>query len=64
MHTFKAGHRIMVQVQSSWFPLFDRNPQSWVDNIFLADDTDFVAATHRLYHERQRASYLAVQVLP
>jgi putative CocE/NonD family hydrolase len=64
MHTFRAGHRIMVQVQSSWFPLFDRNPQSWVENIFLADEADFVATTHRLYHEPQRASYLEVKVLP
>jgi putative CocE/NonD family hydrolase len=63
-HVFRRGHRIMVQVQSSWFPLFDRNPQTWVDNIFLADEADFVAATHRLYHEPQQASYLEVKVLP
>ncbi len=64
MHTFKAGHRIMVQVQSTWFPLFDRNPQTYVDNIFLADEADFVAATHRVYHAPDQASYLEVKILP
>lgn len=47
-HTFKKGHRIMVQVQSSWFPLVDRNPQTFVD-IYHADESDFKRATHRLY---------------
>ena len=62
-HTFKRGHRIMVQVQSSWFPLFDRNPQSWVDNIFEADEDDFISQTHRVYHSPTDASYVAVKVL-
>ena len=44
-HAFLSGHRLMVQVQSSWFPLYDRNPQSWVDNIFLARPSDYRAAT-------------------
>ncbi|MEO0473968.1 MAG: CocE/NonD family hydrolase [Bacteroidota bacterium] len=48
-HTFKKGHRIMVQVQSSWFPAFDRNPQKYVPNIFEAEETDFIKATHRVY---------------
>jgi uncharacterized protein len=47
-HTFRAGHRIMVQVQSSWFPLVDRNPQNWVDNIYLAGDDAFGAAEHTI----------------
>ncbi len=62
-HTFKAGHRIMVQIQSTWFPLFDRNPQTYVDNIFLADEEDFVAHTHRVFHSPADASYLEVKVL-
>lgn len=52
LHTFEPGHRIMIQVQSSWFPMVDRNPQSWVDNIFEATDADFVQANHRLFHDR------------
>ncbi len=63
MHTFKAGHRIMVQIQSTWFPLFDRNPQTYVDNIFLADEADFVKHTHRVYHSPRYASYVEVKVL-
>jgi len=49
-HTFKKGHRIMVQIQSSWFPLVDRNPQKYVPNIFAALDTDFIPATQSVYH--------------
>jgi len=49
LHTFKKGHRVMVQVQSTWFPLMDRNPQTFVPNIFEATESDFVKATHRLY---------------
>ena len=49
LHTFKKGHRIMVQVQSTWFPLIDRNPQTYVDNIFKADEKDFKKSTHRVY---------------
>jgi putative CocE/NonD family hydrolase len=48
-HVFLKGHRIMVQVQSTWFPIIDRNPQTWVSNIFLAKATDFRAATQRIY---------------
>ena len=54
-HTFKKGHRIMVQVQSSWFPLVDRNPQTFV-NIYTANESDFQKATHRLYHSARLAS--------
>jgi putative CocE/NonD family hydrolase len=48
-HTFKKGHRIMVQVQSTWFPLVDRNPQKYMPNIFDAQDADFIKATERIY---------------
>ncbi|EMR02206.1 CocE/NonD family hydrolase [Cesiribacter andamanensis] len=64
LHTFKKGHRIMVHVQSSWFPLIDRNPQKWVPNIFEANEEDFVKATHRLYHSQEHPSYLEAQILP
>ena len=50
-HSFRTGHRIMVQVQSSWFPLVDRNPQTFCD-IYTAKDTDFQKATHRVYRSR------------
>jgi predicted acyl esterase len=63
MHTFKKGHRLMVQVQSTWFPLVDRNPQKYVDNIYQAEESDFQIATHRLYHSPANASKLVVKVL-
>ena len=63
-HTFKAGHRIMVQVQSSWFPVIDRNPQTYVDNIFLAAEEDFVKATQRVYCSGNYQTRLKVGVLP
>ncbi|QDK78234.1 CocE/NonD family hydrolase [Spirosoma sp. KCTC 42546] len=59
LHTFKKGHRVMIQVQSTWFPLIDRNPQTYVDNIFKADEKDFQKATHRVYD----SSVIEVQVL-
>ena len=61
-HTFKKGHRLMVQVQSSWFPLVDRNPQKFVD-IYKAHDADFQRATHRIYSDAKNASYLRLSVL-
>jgi putative CocE/NonD family hydrolase len=63
-HTFRKGHRIMVQVQSSWFPAYDRNPQTWVKNIFQAKGIDFQAKTHRIWHTRQQASRVEVTVVP
>jgi uncharacterized protein len=60
--TFRKGHRIMVQVQSSWFPLVDRNPQIFCD-IYHARDEDFQKATERVYHSAQASSYVTVQVL-
>ncbi len=62
-HTFRRGHRIMVQVQSSWFPLVDRNPQTFVD-IATAKPADFHAATHRVYHSKNQPSGIEVLVLP
>ncbi|MDB5241363.1 MAG: X-Pro dipeptidyl-peptidase [Spirosoma sp.] len=59
LHTFKKGHRVMIQVQSTWFPLIDRNPQTYVENIFKADAKDFQKATHRVYDN----SVIEVQVL-
>lgn len=64
LHTFQRGHRIMVQIQSSWFPFIDRNPQTYVPNIFDAKDSDFIKATHKIYHIKGQASALQVQVLP
>ena len=49
-HVFLPGHRIMVQIQSSWFPLYDRNPQTFVKNIFWAKPEDFKKATQRIYN--------------
>ena len=60
-HTFKKGHRIMVQVQNSWFPLADRNPQKFMD-IYTAEDKDFQKATHRIYHDANNASGLKVTI--
>ena len=63
LHTFKRGHRIMIQIQSSLFPLFDRNPQSWVENIFEADQDDFIKTTHRVYRSAERPSSIKVGIL-
>ncbi|MBK7875489.1 MAG: CocE/NonD family hydrolase [Planctomycetes bacterium] len=64
LHTFKKGHRVMVQVQCTWFPLVDRNPQTFVPNVFLARPEDFVKATQRVYFGGDKASKLRVGVLP
>jgi putative CocE/NonD family hydrolase len=61
-HVFRKGHRIMVQVQSSWFPIIDRNPQRFVPNIFKAKESDFQSATQRIYRAGGNASYIAVPV--
>jgi putative CocE/NonD family hydrolase len=63
LHTFGVGHRLMVQVQCSWFPLVDRNPQNWVDNIFAARDEDFVKATQRVWHDAGHDSRLRMAKL-
>ena len=62
-HVFRKGHRIMVQVQSSWFPLYDRNPQKFVPNIFFAKPEDYVKATHRVTVAGPQESYLELPVV-
>ena len=63
-YTFKRGHRIMVQVQSTWFPLYDRNPQTFVTNIFRAAPSDYRPQTHRVYRTARYPSSVEVDVLP
>jgi uncharacterized protein len=62
-HTFPVGHRLMIHVQSTWFPFIDRNPQKYVPNIFEAVESDFVRATHTLFRNRQHASYIELPIL-
>jgi putative CocE/NonD family hydrolase len=62
-HTFRPGHRMMVQIQSTWFPLVDRNPQTYV-NINTAKASDFQKATQRVYRSKERASRISLMVLP
>jgi len=62
-HTFLKGHRIMVQVQSTWFPVIDRNPQTWVPNIFEATDADFRKATQRIYRSAAYPSRITLPVV-
>ena len=64
LHTFGKGHRIMVQVQSSWFPMFDRNPQVYVPNIYRAPASAFVRATERVWTGREAASAVDLPVIP
>ena len=63
-HVFKKGHRIMVQVQSTWFPLYDRNPQKFVPNIFDATAADYQKATQRIYRSAEYPSSVEVSVVP
>jgi hypothetical protein len=63
-HVFMPGHRIMVQIQSTWFPLYDRNPQTYVDNIFFAKPSDYVKATQTIYHSADSASAVWLPVVP
>ena len=62
-YTFRKGHRIMVQVQSTWFPLIDRNPQTWVTNIFNARAEDYKPATQRVFRNARYPSHLTVNVV-
>ncbi|MBC7922558.1 MAG: CocE/NonD family hydrolase [Ferruginibacter sp.] len=62
-HTFLKGHKVMVQVQSTWFPVIDRNPQRYVDNIFAARETDFQPATQRVFRSRTHASHVTLPVV-
>jgi putative CocE/NonD family hydrolase len=61
-HVFLPGHRMMVQIQSSWFPLYDRNPQTFVPNIFWAKPGDYRKAAQRIYHAPDRASFIELPV--
>jgi putative CocE/NonD family hydrolase len=63
-HVFQPGHRIMVQVQSTWFPLYDRNPQTFVPNIFFAKPSDYIKATERVYRSPGQASFIELPVVP
>lgn len=62
-HTFKKGHHMMIQVQSSWFPVIDRNPQKYVANIFEAKESDFIKATETIYCNQQYASYIELPIM-
>jgi putative CocE/NonD family hydrolase len=62
-HVFLPGHRIMVQIQSTWFPLYDRNPQSFVPNIFWAKPSDFRKATQRIYHVPGQATFIELPLV-
>jgi uncharacterized protein len=63
-HVFEPGHRIMVQIQSSWFPLYDRNPQTFVANVFLAKPGDYQKATQRVYRAGANATFIDLPVGP
>jgi len=62
-HVFLPGHRLMVQIQSSWFPLYDRNPQTYVDNIFLAEPKDYHKATQRVFRSADVATFIELPVV-
>ncbi len=63
LHCFKKGHKIMVQIQSTWFPLVDLNPQKYIKNIFESKNEDFIKATHRVYHKPKKESFIEVNIL-
>jgi len=62
-HVFLPGHRLMVQIQSSWFPLYDRNPQTFVSNIFWAKPEDYRKAVQRIYHAPGQASFIELPIV-
>jgi predicted acyl esterase len=63
-HVFLKGHRLMVQIQSTWFPLIDRNPQKFVPSIYQAVASDFIKATQRIYCSPAMPSHIALPVMP
>jgi hypothetical protein len=63
-HVFLKGHRIMVQIQSTWFPVIDRNPQKFVPSIYKAAASDFVAATQRIYCSPTMPSHIVLPIIP
>ena len=62
-HVFKKGHRIMIQIQSAWFPIIDRNPQKYVPNIFEAKESDFIKATHTIYFNAKYPTSIELPVI-
>lgn len=62
-HTFLKGHKLMIQMQSTWFPLIDRNPQKYIPNIFEANDADYIKATHTIYCSNVLATYIELPVM-
>ena len=62
-HTFKKGHRLMIQIQSTWFPLIDRNPQKFVPNIFEANESDYIKATQKIYYAAEYPTYIELPVM-
>jgi predicted acyl esterase len=63
-HVFLKGHRMMVQIQSTWFPVIDRNPQKFVPSIYKATESDFVAATQRIYCSPALPSHIVLPMMP
>jgi putative CocE/NonD family hydrolase len=61
-HTFKKGHKLMIQIQSSWFPLFDRNPQQFVD-IYKCNDSDFISSEIKIFHQADASSVIVLPIL-
>lgn len=61
-HTIAKGHRLMVQIQSTWFPLYDRNPQTYVESIMFAPEEAYQAQTHSIHHDRKNATYIEFRV--
>jgi putative CocE/NonD family hydrolase len=64
LHRFRKGHQLMIHVQSTWFPLVDRNPQKFVPNIYYANEQDFQKATHRIYRSSEHPSRIRFAVVP
>ena len=62
-HIFLKGHKMMIQIQSTWFPIIDRNPQKFVPNIFEAKSTDFIKATETVYWNKNLSTYLELPVM-
>jgi predicted acyl esterase len=61
-HTFKAGHRLMMQIQNTWFPLYDLNPQTFVPSIMFAPKAAYKAQRHRIHHSTKNATYIEIRV--
>ncbi len=62
-HAFKKGHKLMIQIQSTWFPIIDRNPQKFIPNIFEAKESDFIKATHTIYFTAQYPTHIELPVM-